>query len=46
MFLLLIMYVIYYDKLFFWGNDVNEYEIYKWNFFNIELYLLFEMNFN
>lgn len=46
MFLLLIMHVIHYDKLLFWGKDVNEHEIYKWNFLNIELYLLSEMNFN
>lgn len=45
-FLLLIMHVLHYDKLLFWGKDVNEHEIYKWNFLNIELYLLSEMNFN
>lgn len=31
---------------FFWGKDVNEHEIYKWDFLNIELYLLSGMNFN
>lgn len=25
---------------------LNEHEIYKWDFLNIELYLLSEMNFN